>query len=163
MIKNPSGRMVPYNSNMKLPNPSLPTKPPRSIQRPPYSNTPYKTQNAPNKNVLNKNMPNKNAPNKNVPTQNFLNKIYNMQQPQYITAVVVQKRNIYMESQNITDSDVYEIVSFYNSHKNGACAYTDYKPVNTDKWRIVAKYFKKLQYNVPFNIETSETIEKLEF
>ena len=146
MIKNPSGRMVPYNPNMRLPN---------NIQFPGS-----KPQLPVRRNFQNQFQPSRN------PQINHINvpKEYSLPQPQYITAVVVQKRNIYLEEQKVPDydaHDIFEIVSFYSSHKNGACAYTDYKPVHTDKWRVVAKYFKKIQYDVP--IQDSETLECFTF
>ena len=147
MIKNPSGRMVPYNPNMRLPNNiqfpgSQPQLPARRNFQPQFQQPQRNPQITPT----------------NVPKE------YSLPEPQYITAVVVQKRNIYLEEQKVPDyeaNDVYEIVSFYSSHKNGACAYTDYKPVDTDKWRVVAKYFKKIQYDVP--IQNSETLESFTF
>ena len=142
MIKNPLGRMVPYNPNMVLP-----------------YNTHFQGPSV----AMNQAQ---HAPFRPGPPPPDVSKIYSLPEPEYITAVVVQKRNIYLEENNVPDyqaNDVYEIVSFYTSHKNGAAAYTDYKPVNTDKWRVVAKHFKKIQHNVPFDITTCETLESLTF
>ena len=80
----------------------------------------------------------------------------------YMSALVVKKRNIYLESQNYSEvdaNDIYEIVSLYNNPKNGLIAYVNYNPVSSDTWRPVAKYLKKIQYNVTYKIEECETLE----
>jgi hypothetical protein len=144
MIKNASGRMVPIHAGMNIP---------CQQQGPPRRNAPpaqyHRSNFDPQK------------PNATKKTSTYV-----PPPPEYITAVVIQKRNIYMEEQkleNVADYDTYEIVSFYNNHRNGASAYTNYLPVTTDKWRDIAKYIKKAQFNVPFDPQSCETIECLTF
>ena len=58
--------------------------------------------------------------------------------------------------------DVNEIVSLYNNDKNSLIASLNYKPSNTDKWRIIKKSVKQLEYNVLFNLESSKNIYEIE-
>ena len=142
MIKNPSGRMVARNPNMMLPSSA------QVQQRP-------KRDVATNVN-LNHNihmMPNKEIAQKNIVSYPIAT---------YMSALVVRKRNIYLESQNYPDveaNDIYEIVSLYNNPKNGLIEYLNYKPVSSGTWRPVTKYLKKIQYNVTYKIEECETLE----
>lgn len=140
MIKNPSGRMVPRNSNMVLP---AGTK----LQQRSRKGTKIAPLPQPNPILSNKKIIQKN--------------IVNYPVAEYISALVVKKRNIYLESQNYTDiqnNDVYEIISLNNNPKNALIEYLNYKPKTSHTWRPITKYLKKIQYNVSYDIENCETI-----
>jgi hypothetical protein len=148
MIKNPSGRMVPRNPNMVLPNSqsqcqSQCQSQAQSRSRKPVSNyNPQPVNN--NREIIQKN-------------------ILSYPVAEFISALVIQKRNVYLESQNYSDvesNDVYDIISLHNNYKNGLVEYLNYKPVSNSEWKPVAKYLKKVQYNVTYKIEECETLEK---
>jgi hypothetical protein len=143
MIKNPSGRMVPRKPNMLLP--TSQTHAQGRCKKAPSSNTGL-------------NLSQNNSSNKEVSQKNVIG--YPI--ATYMSALVVRKRNVYLESQNYPDvdaNDVYEIVSLYNNPKNGLIAYVNYKPETGSTWRPVSKYLKKIQYNVTYKIEECETID----
>lgn len=146
MIKNPSGRMVPRNPNMMLPN---------SVQVQARSKKAVATTST--KFNLSQNTPvntNKEIAQKNIVSYPIAT---------YMSALVVRKRNVYLESQNYPDieaNDIYEIVSLYNNPKNGLIEYVNYKPDTSCIWRPVTKYLKKIQYNVNYKIEECETLDE---
>lgn len=144
MIKNPSGRMVPRNPNMMLPN-SVAQSQARSKKSvaTKLNLTPIKPVNT-NKEIVQKN-------------------IVSYPIATYMSALVVRKRNVYLESQNypeVESNDIYEIISLYNNPKNGLIGYVNYKPDTNSIWRPVTKYLKKIQYNVSYKIEECETLDK---
>ena len=144
MIKNPSGRMVPRNPNMMLPSSA-------QVQARPKRDVPNTTRFN-----LSENKPvntNREIVQKNIVSYPIAT---------YMSALVVKKRNIYLESQNYSEvdsNDIYEVVALYNNPKNGLIAYLNYKPVSSGTWRPVTKYLKKIQYNVTYKIEECETVE----
>jgi len=110
----------------------------------------------------NKTMPMKIAPIKN--TKEIAGPLPIFKQPpivetsiQYITALVVKKRNIALELQGV-ENNIYEIIAFFNNDKAGSVIYSNYKPINTSEWRVLGKYVKKIPYNTDFNLENCETI-----
>ena len=142
MIKNPSGRMVARNPNMMLPSSAqVQARPKKAVAT--NVNLNHNIHMTPNKEIVHKN-------------------IVSYPIATYMSALVVRKRNIYLESQNYPDleaNDIYEIVSLYNNPKNGLIEYLNYKPVSSGTWRPVTKYLKKIQYNVTYKIEECETLE----
>jgi hypothetical protein len=144
MIKNPSGRMVPRNPNMMLPNSG-------QVQARPKRDAPNTTKfNLTDNKAVNTN---REIVQKNIVSYPIAT---------YMSALVVKKRNIYLESQNYGDleaNDIYEIVGLYNNPKNGLIEYLNYMPVSSSTWRPVTKYLKKIQYNVRYRIEECETLE----
>ena len=76
---------------------------------------------------------------------------------QYINALVVKKRNVFLEQQGY-QNDIYEIVAFFNNDKSGSVIYANYKPVHSFDWRILGKYLKKIPYNTDFDLDTCETL-----
>ena len=142
MIKNPSGRMVARNPNMMLPSSAqVQARPKRDVAT--NVNLNHNIHMTPNKEIVQKN-------------------IVSYPIATYMSALVVRKRNVYLESQNYPDveaNDIYEIVSLYNNPKNGLIEYLNYKPHTSSSWRPVTKYLKKIQYNVSYKIEECETLE----
>ena len=76
---------------------------------------------------------------------------------QYISALVVKKRNIALELQGI-ENNVYDIIAFFNNDKACSVCYANYKPVDTQEWRILGKSVKKIPFNTDFNLDECETI-----
>ena len=145
MIKNPSGRMVPRNPNMVLPSSQTQAQA-RAKKAVTGINTRLKLSE-------------RKPTNKEVAPKNIIG--YPI--ATYMSALVIRKRNVYLESQNYSDvenNDVYEIVSLHNNPKNGLIAYVNYKPETGSTWRPVSKYLKKIQYNVTYKIEECDTLDK---
>lgn len=143
MIKNPSGRMVPRNLVPHAQSQS------QSQSRPSRKAQPGSTR------LTNKQV----NTNKPITQKNIIG--YPV--VEYMSALVIKKRNVYLESQNYSEiekQDVYEIVSLHNNPKNGLVEYLNYKPVTTENWRPITKYLKKIQYNVCYKIENCETIQE---
>jgi hypothetical protein len=145
MIKNPSGRMVPRNL--------VPNANSQSQARP-------ARRGGPSGNLKLSNSQNKQAnTNKAIIPKNIIG--YPV--AEYISALVIKKRNVYLESQNysgIESQDVYEIVSLNNNPKNGLVEYLNYKPIANENWKPITKYLKKIQYNVSYKIENCEVIQQ---
>jgi hypothetical protein len=144
MIKNPSGRMVPRNTNTVLPGCTK-----GQLQQRSRKSTKMTTLNQPNPTLSNKKIIQKN--------------IISYPVAEYISALVIRKRNIYLESQNYTDlqnNDVYEIISLNNNPKNALIEFLNYKPKTSDTWRPITKYIKKIQYNVSYAIENCDTVNQ---
>jgi hypothetical protein len=76
---------------------------------------------------------------------------------QYISALVVRKKNLILEANGINHY-IYEIVAFFNTDKAATVIYTNYKGFTDREYRVVNKYVKKIPFNSDFSLERCETI-----
>jgi hypothetical protein len=76
---------------------------------------------------------------------------------QYISGLVIRKKNLILEANGINQY-TYEIVAFFNTDKAATVIYTNYKGYVSSDYRLVNKYVKKIPFNTDFTLEKCETV-----
>jgi hypothetical protein len=76
---------------------------------------------------------------------------------QYISALVVRKKNLILEANGINQY-FFTILAFFNTDKAATVIYTNYKGGADSEYRVVNKYVKKIPFNTEYKLETCETV-----